>query len=110
MTGATVARHVGSWFRAAMQHRVAGALAALLLGAAGCHHEVPAPAYPSPVDPPLEETDLYQYFESADESADDDWEEEDEGWNDAAEDEGWNDEPTDDTSTAPDGIAPEPAP
>jgi hypothetical protein len=60
------------------------ALVVVFLGVAGCHHEEPAPAYPSPVDLPLEETELWQYFESP-EPPEENWEEEDEGWNDEGE-------------------------
>lgn len=39
----------------------AGALLTLMGLATGCGSDRPAPAYPPPADPPLEETELYQY-------------------------------------------------
>lgn len=42
---------------------------------AGCQREAAAPSYPVPQDPPLEQTDLYPYFEEPAEEAppEDDW-------------------------------------
>jgi hypothetical protein len=40
--------------------RLTAVLCVSLLG--GCHHS-PAPDYPSPNDPAIEETDLYEYTE-----------------------------------------------
>jgi hypothetical protein len=65
-----------------MRRSMGPALVVLLLGAGGCHHEIPAPAYPVPTDLPLEETDLWQYVEPPDEPSEEEWQEEDEGWND----------------------------
>jgi hypothetical protein len=86
-------------------------LLAVLFAAAGCHREAPAPAYPVPEDLPIEETDLYQYLEEPEAPVDDDWREEDEGWNDPPIDEAPGDEADGEGEDGlDDGLAPEPAP
>ncbi len=70
--------------RAPRPNPLALVLAAALGALSGCKSELPAPAYPSPEEPPLEETELWQYFEEPgadEEQADEAWqEEEDESW------------------------------
>ncbi len=79
----------GLWFRPRMlRTMVRMGFAASLVAVAACKSELPAPAYPSPEDPPLEETELWPYFEAdGAESGDQEWqEEEDEDWDEGEED------------------------
>ncbi len=77
----------GLWFRPRMlRTMVRMGFAASLVAVAACKSELPAPAYPSPEDPPLEETELWPYFE-ADGAESGEWqEEEDEDWDEGEED------------------------
>jgi len=59
-----------------------GALLAPLALCVGCQAELPAPSYPVPQDPPLEQTDLYPYFDDGAQEApvEDDWVDTGEEW------------------------------
>lgn len=75
--------------------RIALALAATVAALSGCKSELPAPAYPSPESRPLEETELWPYFEEQEPE-----EEADEAWDDE-EDESWEDETEEPPAPAP---------
>jgi hypothetical protein len=97
------------WFRPAMPMerdepaprrgvKLGVTLAAVLVALSSCNSELPAPVYPSPEDAPLEETELWQYFEEP--SLGEEEEEVDEAWQDEI-DEGW-DEGEEDVDPPPD--------